>query len=82
MHEAGVTERILEVVTARALEEGARRVTDVYLDIGEESGVDITSVALHWELMSRGSIADGARLHFDAAASPFTFRLRSIEVDD
>jgi hypothetical protein len=32
--------------------------------------------------MSRGSIADGARLHFDAAASPFTFRLRSIEVDD
>ena len=82
MHEAGVTERILEVVSERATEARALRVTDVHLEVGEESGIDTTSIELHWPLLSKGSVADGARLHFDEAASPFTFRLTSIEVDE
>jgi Zn finger protein HypA/HybF involved in hydrogenase expression len=82
MHEAGVTERILEVVLEHATEAHARRVTDVYLEVGTESGIDTGSVELHWPLLAKGSAAEGATLHFDTTAEPFTFRLTSIEVDD
>jgi len=82
MHEAGVTERILEVVLEHATEANAHRVTDVYLEVGEESGIDTESVELHWPLLSKGSVAEGAALHFAASDAPFTFRLTSIEVDE
>jgi hydrogenase nickel incorporation protein HypA/HybF len=82
MHEAGVTERILEIVVEHAKEAQARRVTDVYLEVGEESGIDTDSVELHWPLLAKGSVAEGATLHFDEAEAPFTFRLTSIEVDE
>ncbi len=52
MHEAGVTERILEIVLEHAKEAHAERVTDVYLEIGEESGIDRDSVELHWPLLA------------------------------
>jgi len=82
MHEAGVTERILEVVVQHAHEAHAYRVTDVYVEVGEESGIDTESVELHWPLLSKGSVAEGATLHFDPCEAPFTFRLTSIEVDE
>ena len=83
MHEAGVTERILEVVLEHAKEAHAQRVTDVYLDVGEESGIDTDSVELHWPLLNEGSVAEGSILHFNTAPDePFSFRLTSIEVDE
>ena len=82
MHEAGVTERILEIVVEHAKDAHAQRVTDVYLEVGEESGIDTDSVELHWPLLSKGSVAEGAALHFEHADAPFTFRLTSIEVDE
>jgi hydrogenase nickel incorporation protein HypA/HybF len=82
MHEAGVTERILEVVLEHAKDAHAQRVTDVYVDVGEESGIDTDSVELHWPLLSEGSAAEGAVLHFSGSEAPFTFRLTSIEVDE
>jgi len=82
MHEAGVTQRILDVVVQHALSANARRVTDVYLEVGEGSGIDTGSLELHWPLLSKGSVADGAALHFDSCETPFIFRLTSIEVDE
>ncbi len=83
MHEAGVTERILEVVLEHANEAHAQRVTDVYLDVGAESGIDTDSVEFHWPLLSEGSVAEGAALHFNSKNDePFSFRLTSIEVDE
>ena len=83
MHEAGVTERILEIVLEHAKEAHATRVTDVYLDVGEESGIDTDSVELHWPLLSEGSVAEGSILHFNSKEDePFSFRLTSIEVEE
>ena len=83
MHEAGVTERILEIVLEHAKEAHATRVTDVYLDVGEASGIDTEAVELHWPLLSEGSVAEGSVLHFKAKEhDPFSFRLTSIEVDE
>jgi hydrogenase nickel incorporation protein HypA/HybF len=83
MHEAGVTERILEIVLEHAQAAHAQRVTDVYLEVGEESGIDTESVEMHWPLLSKGSVAEGSVLHFQAKEDePFSFRLTSIEVDE
>ncbi len=83
MHEAGVTERILEIVLEHAKEGNAARVTDVYLEIGEDSGIDSESVEMHWPLLAKGSVAEGSVLHFEANDDePFAFRLTSIEVDE
>jgi hydrogenase nickel incorporation protein HypA/HybF len=83
MHEAGVTERILEVVLEHARAANAHRVTDVYLEVGEDSGIDTESVEMHWPLLSEGTVAEGAILHFEAKEDePFSFRLTSIEVDE
>ena len=83
MHEAGVTERILEIVVEHAEEAHAQRVTDVYLEVGEESGIDTESVELHWPLLSEGSVAEGSVLHFASKDDePFSFRLTRIEVDE
>ncbi len=83
MHEAGVTERILEIVLEHAKQANAQRVTDVYLEVGEESGIDKDSVEMHWPLLAKGSVAEGSTLHFDAKEDePFSFRLTSIEVDE
>jgi hydrogenase nickel incorporation protein HypA/HybF len=83
MHEAGVTERILEIVVEHAKEANAQRVTDVYLEVGEESGIDAESVELHWPLLAKGSVAEGSVLHFESKEDePFSFRLTSIEVDE
>ena len=83
MHEAGVTERILEIVLEHAKAAHAQRVTDVYLEIGEESGIDTESVEMHWPLLAKGSVAEDSVLHFEAKEDePFSFRLTSIEVDE
>ena len=82
MHEAGIAERILEIVVEHAEQAEATRVTDVFLEVGEGSGIDTAAVELHWPLLSQGSVAKGATLHFDSSPEPFTFRLTSIEVDD
>lgn len=83
MHEAGVTERILEIVLEHAKAAHATRVTDVYLEVGAESGIDSESVEMHWPLLAEGSVAEGSVLHFAAKEDePFSFRLTSIEVDE
>lgn len=83
MHEAGVSERILEVVLEHAKDAHAQRVTDVYLEVGAESGIDTESVEMHWPLLAKGSLAEGSILHFAAREDePFSFRLTSIEVDE
>jgi hydrogenase nickel incorporation protein HypA/HybF len=82
MHEAGIAERILEIVVEHAAQADAARVTDVYLEVGEDSGIDVDSVALHWPLLCTGTVAEGAVLHFDGSEAASTFRLTSIEVDD
>ncbi len=80
MHEAGVVQRIVDVVSERAAEADAERVTDVYLEISEDPDVDTVSISLHWPILSDGTVAHGARLHYATVTTPHTFRLVAIEV--
>jgi len=65
MHELAVTESILQIVLQSAEENGATKVTDISLTIGALSSIVDDSVQFYWDHISKGSIAEEAKLHFN-----------------
>jgi hydrogenase nickel incorporation protein HypA/HybF len=64
MHELSVTESILEISLRHANNANAKRVTNLYLVIGQLASIVDDSVQFYWDIVSKGTIADGAILHF------------------
>lgn len=64
MHELAVTESILEIAVRHAQAQNAKRITDLYLVIGKWSSLVDDSVQFYWDIISEGTIAKGATLHF------------------
>jgi hydrogenase nickel incorporation protein HypA/HybF len=64
MHELSVTEALLQLALKHAEAAEAARVTDVHVVIGQLSTVVDESVQFYWDLISAGTRAEGARLHF------------------
>jgi hydrogenase nickel incorporation protein HypA/HybF len=65
MHELALTETILNTTLRYAANGNAQRVTDVYFVVGQLSEITDESVQFYWDLISPGTICEGARLHFD-----------------
>jgi len=64
MHELAVTESILEIAVRHAEAHKARRITDLYLVLGQWSSIVDDSVQFYWDMISEGTTAKGANLHF------------------
>ena len=64
MHELAVTESILEIAMQAAKERAATKVTDIYLRLGQLSSIVDESVQFYWDVISQGTLAEGAQLHF------------------
>uniref|UniRef100_A0A7C4KJ63 Hydrogenase maturation factor HypA n=1 Tax=Anaerolinea thermolimosa TaxID=229919 RepID=A0A7C4KJ63_9CHLR len=64
MHELSVTENILAICEKHAKENGASKVTDIYLTIGQLSSIVDDSVQFYWDIISQDTLCVGARLHF------------------
>jgi hydrogenase nickel incorporation protein HypA/HybF len=64
MHELAVTESILEIALRHADQQKARKITNLYLVIGQLASIVDDSVQFYWDMVSDGSIARGAKLHF------------------
>jgi hydrogenase nickel incorporation protein HypA/HybF len=71
MHELSVTESVLEIVCKHAQEAQAVRVTDIHLVIGRLSSIVDDSIQFYWNLISKDTLCEDARLHFTRTPAKF-----------
>ncbi len=62
MHEMAITQNMFEIVLKQAKESGAKKITGINLVIGEMTGVVADCVQFYLDFMSKGTIAEGAKL--------------------
>ncbi len=65
MHELAVTESILKIAVQHATRANAVRVTSLQLVIGQLSSIVDESVRFYWDMISEGTMCEGAQLHFE-----------------
>jgi hydrogenase nickel incorporation protein HypA/HybF len=62
MHEASITQAMLDMALEYAQ---GQRITDIYLQVGKISLVVPECVEFYFEFLSKGTLAEGAKLHFE-----------------
>ncbi|MBM4463650.1 MAG: hydrogenase maturation nickel metallochaperone HypA [Chloroflexi bacterium] len=65
MHELGITQDMLDLVLEEAKKAGAKRVARINLTLGETCGITGESVEFYFQMLSKGTIAQGATLTFE-----------------
>ncbi len=65
MHELPITQNILRIANEHAAASGATRVTDLNLVIGQLSSIVDDSIQFYWDIISKGTLCEGAILHFE-----------------
>ncbi len=68
MHELTIAAEIVELVTERATAEGAARVTDVNIEVGAFSGVDVDALGFALELSVKETIMEKAVIRINRVA--------------
>lgn len=66
MHEMSLAEGVLQLVEDTARANVARQVRSVLLEIGALSHVEVQSLHFCFDAVTRGTVADGARLEVQA----------------
>lgn len=62
MHELSLCEGVLQVMEEQAARQDFRRVTAVWLEVGALAGVELEALRFGFEVVTRGSLAEDARL--------------------
>ena len=71
MHELAITEQIADIAIKHGEKNSAEKITDLYLVIGELSSVIDDSVQFYWDLITKDTICEGAKLHFKRIPARF-----------
>jgi len=62
MHEMAICEGILQVIEDQAAAQGFREVRRVRVEIGRFAGVEVAALRFGFDVVMRGSLAEGATL--------------------
>ena len=62
MHEMSLAEGVLQLIEDSARQQDFAKVSTVWLEIGELSGVEVESMKFCFDAVTRDSVAQGARL--------------------
>jgi hydrogenase nickel incorporation protein HypA/HybF len=71
MHELAVAEDILHIAIEEGQAHQAVRVSDIYMTIGGLSSIIDDSVQFYWDHISKDTLCEGARLHFNRPPAVF-----------
>jgi hydrogenase nickel incorporation protein HypA/HybF len=66
MHEVGLIESALELAEEQALLRGARRIHRITLRLGKLAGVEPEALAFAFDVVTAGTMADGATLGIES----------------
>lgn len=69
MHEASITQAMLDLALEYAQ---GQPITDIYLQVGRMSFVVPECVEFYFEYLSKGTLAEGAMLHFETVPIEIT----------
>lgn len=72
MHELSVAQDLMTLILDAAKQNNARRVTTVTLEIGALSGIEPDALELAYEVVSRGTLAEGSAMQIEH--KPLTVR--------
>jgi len=75
MHELGITKNIFTIVIRHARVNRVKQVVAVHLKIGALSDLEDEWIQRYFDYLSRGSVAEGARLRIDRV--PVAFQCES-----
>jgi hydrogenase nickel incorporation protein HypA/HybF len=62
MHEMALCEGVVQVLEAYARKQGYSRVRTVWLEIGDLAGVEVEAMRFGFDVVTRGTLAEGAQL--------------------
>lgn len=65
MHELAITQSILDIAQTAAREHGVTRVREVRIKLGEYSGVVPQCIQYYFDVISKGTVAEGAELKME-----------------
>ncbi|MEN3754753.1 hydrogenase maturation nickel metallochaperone HypA [Mangrovibacter sp. SLW1] len=65
MHEITLCQRAIELMEQQAHQNNAQRITAVWLKIGAFSCVETSALTFCFELVCRGTLAEGCALHIE-----------------
>ena len=65
MHVITLCQRALEIVEQQAVQNGAKRVTGVWMKVGAFSCVETSAMTFCFDLVCRGTLAEGCTLHVE-----------------
>jgi hydrogenase nickel incorporation protein HypA/HybF len=71
MHELAVTQSILDLALKYADQAAAKQVTDIHIVMGELSSNVDDSIQFYWDFIAEGTLAEGAKLHFQRVPAEF-----------
>ncbi len=63
MHEYPITQQIIHIAEKKAAESGATKVITISLVVGDQSGFIGDSIQMYFDVISEGTMCDGATLH-------------------